>query len=161
MHLSQRGFTVRLVTATGEDPSSAWHLRDAGLNTGPLLEALAVVQPVQQPPLDTSWLTEAGHGGLTIGGLRERRGHRRPRRYAGCSCTRARRWPSPSTSTRGSPPGTRRGGSATLLTQQGWRATPLGPRDRLDNVWQDLGRSSAPLPRSSGAVVPAPGRVAR
>ena len=28
VHLSQRGFTVRLVTAAGEDPSSAWHTRD-------------------------------------------------------------------------------------------------------------------------------------
>ena len=44
VHLSMRGFTVRLVTASGEDPSSAWHFRDAELNTGPLLETLAVVQ---------------------------------------------------------------------------------------------------------------------
>ena len=44
VHLSQRGFTVRLVTASGEDPSTAWHFRDAAVNTAPLLEALAVVQ---------------------------------------------------------------------------------------------------------------------
>src|SRR5688572_33360910 len=66
VHLSHRGFTVRLVTATGEDPANAWHFRDADLNTGPLLEALAVVQAVQQPLLDTSWLAEGGHGGLTV-----------------------------------------------------------------------------------------------
>ncbi len=29
VHLSHRGFTVRLVTAVGEDPSSAWHVRDS------------------------------------------------------------------------------------------------------------------------------------
>ena len=34
VHLSQRGFTVRLVTAAGEDPNNAWHYRDADLNTG-------------------------------------------------------------------------------------------------------------------------------
>ncbi len=160
VHLSQHGYTVRLVTATGEDPSSAWHLREAGVNTGPLLEALAVVQPVQQPLLDSSWLTEAGHGGLTIGIFGSVHATdvpvvRRMQLHAGSALAIALdvdAWLAP---------GHAGGGSATLLTQQGWRATPLGPRDRLDNVWQDLGRSSAPLPRSSGAVVPAPGRVTR
>ena len=49
VHLSQRGFMVRLVTAAGEDPNSAWHYRDADLNTAPLLEALAVVQATSCP----------------------------------------------------------------------------------------------------------------
>ncbi len=66
VHLSHRGFAVRLVTATGEDPSSSWHVRSADLNTGPLLEALAVVQPTEQTRLDTGWLTEGSHGGLTV-----------------------------------------------------------------------------------------------
>ena len=39
VHLSQRGFMVRFVTAAGEDPNNAWHYRDADLNTAPLLEA--------------------------------------------------------------------------------------------------------------------------
>ena len=46
VHLSKRGFTVRLVTAAGEDSAHDWHVRNADLNTGPLLEALAVVQPL-------------------------------------------------------------------------------------------------------------------
>ena len=50
---------VRFVTAAGEDPNNAWHYRDADLNTAPLFEALAVVQPIQLPRLDTSWLAEA------------------------------------------------------------------------------------------------------
>jgi hypothetical protein len=53
------------------------------------------------------------------------------------------------------------GGNAGILAQQGWRAVGLGPRERLDGVWQELGRSSAPLPRGGEAVVPAPGRVGR
>jgi uncharacterized protein (DUF58 family) len=43
LHLSQRGFMVRLVTADGEDRNTLWHDRASSQNTAPLLEALAVV----------------------------------------------------------------------------------------------------------------------
>jgi len=43
------------------------------------------------------------------------------------------------------------GGAATALTRQGWRAAALGPRDRLDTVWQELGRSTAHVSRSGHA----------
>ncbi len=62
VNLSQRGFTVRLVTATGEDPGTVWHFREAELNTGPLLEALAVVQPTAHVQYDTGWLGRVGPG---------------------------------------------------------------------------------------------------
>ena len=74
MHLSSRGFAVRLVTAAGEDPANAWHVRDTDLNTGSLLEALAVVQPLRSPRIDTGWLTEQA---------RRRPDRRRPRRGRG------------------------------------------------------------------------------
>ena len=35
-----------------------------------------------------------------------------------------------------------------MLVRQGWRAVTLRPRDRLDLVWQDLGRTSAHAARS-------------
>src|SRR3990170_7585076 len=70
VHLSQRGFMVRFVTAAGEDPNNAWHYRDSDLNTAPLLEALAVVTPHASPRLDTGWLTEQGGGGLKRAGPR-------------------------------------------------------------------------------------------
>ena len=160
VHLSQRGYSVRLVTASGEEPGSAWHHRAAELNTGPLLEALAVVQAVHRPLLDTGWLTEAGHGGLTIGvfgGLEavDVPVVRRMQLHAGSALAiglDVDSWISSHV------PG---GAGATLLTQQGWRAVPLGPRDRLDNVWQELGRSSGPQSRSAEAIVPAPGRLGR
>src|SRR5215218_7729128 len=66
VNLSQRGFTVRLVTAMGEDPGTVWHFRDAELNTGPLLEALAVVQPTAHVQYDTGWLAESARGGLIV-----------------------------------------------------------------------------------------------
>jgi len=110
--------------------------------------------------LDTSWLTEAGHGGLTIGifGALDPIDVpvvRRMGLHAGSTLAIALdvdAW----IAMRGDS-----GGAVPLLTQQGWRAVALGPRDRLDNVWQELGRSGAPLPRGGEAVVAAPGRVAR
>ena len=143
VHLSQRGFTVRLVTATGEDPASAWHFRDTDLNTEPAARGAGRRRSrCTQPRLDTGWLTEGGHGGLTVGVfggveaadlplLRRMRHHgelgagdRPGRRRVGLARRhRGRAAPPPS------------------LAQQGWRTVPLGPRDRLDVVWQELGRS--------------------
>jgi uncharacterized protein (DUF58 family) len=146
VHLSHRGFAVRLVTAAGEDPSSAWHLRDSELNTAPLLEALAVLAPAQAPRLDTRWLTEHGGGGLLVavlGGVEtiDTPVLRRMQSHAGSALAVALdvdAWVS----------GGGAGGAAGLLTQQGWRAVPLGPRDRLEAAWDDLGRGSAQSARS-------------
>jgi uncharacterized protein (DUF58 family) len=141
VHLSHRGFAVRLVTATGEDPSSAWHLRDADRNTAPLLEALAVVQQVNQGRLDTGWLTEGAHGGLTVAVF----GHvdgmdvpvlRRMQHQAGSALAIALDVDAWS----GRPTGT---GATQVLGAQGWRSVVLGPRDRFDAVWQELGHTSA------------------
>jgi hypothetical protein len=41
-------------------------------------------------------------------------------------------------------------GATRVLGQQGWRAVALGPSDRLDTVWQDLGRTSTASHRSRG-----------
>lgn len=141
VHLTRRGFAVRLVTATGEEPGSAWHLRGAELNTGPLLEALAVVTPVQRPRLETGWLTEGAHGGLTVAVLGSVDAAdlpvlRRMQHHAGSALAVAvdvDAWT-------GAAPGD---GAARMLAQQGWRAVALRPRDRLDAVWQELGHTSA------------------
>jgi uncharacterized protein (DUF58 family) len=157
VHLSHRGFTVRLVTATGEDPASSWHFRDNDLNTTPLLEALAVVQSVHQAHLDTGWLAEDVHGGLTVAVFGGVEVHdlpvlRRMRHQAGSALAIALdvdAWVSRA-------PGG--GGSAPVLAQQGWRAVPLGPRDRLDAVWQELGRggkqAAAPGPVDGSPTAP-------
>jgi uncharacterized protein (DUF58 family) len=155
VHLTHRGFAVRLVTATGEDPSSAWHVRNADLNTGPLLEALAVVQAVPQLRLDTSWLTEGSHGGLTVSvfgkvDASDLPAMRRMQHQAGSALAVAvdvDAWA-------GAPASP---GATRALAQQGWRSVVLGPRDRLDAVWQELGRSSAHSSR--GAAHPREGVV--
>ena len=50
----------------------------------------------------------------------------------------------------------RTGGATATLAQQGWRAVGLGPRDRLETVWQELGRT-----RTLAAERPARRRVSR
>jgi uncharacterized protein (DUF58 family) len=152
VHLSHRGFAVRLVTATGEDPSSSWHVRSADLNTGPLLEALAVVQQTGQVGLDTGWLKEGSHGGLTVavfGSVApiDLPVLRRMQHQAGSAIGIALdvdAWI-------GAPAGA---GATQLLGQQGWRTAPLGPRDWLDAVWQELGRSSSQTSRGVGRPAP-------
>ena len=146
MHLNQRGFTVRLVTATGEDPGTAWHLRDSDVNARALLEALAVVQPVPAARLDTGWLGESNHSGVVVSVLglvapADLAVFRRMQVHAGSALALVLdvdAWPSAG-------PGSGQG--VRLLTGQGWRAVSLGPQDRLDSAWQELGRS---LPQGAG-----------
>ncbi len=152
VHLSQRGFTVRLVTASGEDPNTPWHFREAELNTGPLLETLAVVQSESRPHIETDWLAEPSHGGLIVAVV----GHvapedvpilRRMQHHAGSAMALALdvdAWVG----------GAGDGSAGPLLTRQGWRAAALGPRDRLDAVWQDLGKSGAQVTRTGRTFVP-------
>ncbi len=158
MHLSSRGFAVRLVTAAGEDPANAWHVRDTDLNTGSLLEALAVVQPLRSPRIDTGWLTEqgGGGGGLTVAVLGaveavdvpvlRRMGHHSGTALAIALDVDA--WVSPNSSA---------GASNALLARMGWRSVALRPGERLESVWQDLGRSAASQVRSVAHDVPVAG----
>jgi len=142
MHLSRRGYTVRLVTATGEDPGTVWHYRDAELNTRPLLEALAVVQPTAQAHFDTGWLAESSHGGLVVavlGGLdpHDQPMLRRMLHHSGSALAIALdvdQWQAGGGAT---------AGNSTLLGRSGWRSADLRPGDRLETVWQELGRSSS------------------
>jgi hypothetical protein len=155
VHLGQRGFTVRLVTSSGDDLSTTWHTRDTELNTRAMLEALAVVQPVTNHRIDTGWLAESTHGGLllaVIGAITEADGPmlRRMHHHAGSALALAldvSAWAPNSGAGLGTVPHSAR----PLLVRQGWRAITLRPRDRLDLVWQDLGRTSAHAARS-GAV---------
>ena len=143
VHLTQRGFAVRLVTASGEEPGTAWHSRSAAVNTAPLLEALAVVQVEHSPQLDTAWLAEPGHGGLLIavlGGVSDTDGRflKRLQHHAATSAAIALdvdAW-APHLAASGT------GTTAAALASTGWRSVTLRPRDHLEVVWQELGRLS-------------------
>ncbi len=150
VHLTRRGFSVRLVTAHGEDPGTVWHDRSAAMNTAPLLEGLAVLEQTTQPALDTSWLAESSHTGLTVAVLgalsdADRPVLRRMLHHSGSALAvglDVEQWGTRAGASTGRP------GTAAWLAQQGWRAVPLAPRDSLASVWQDLGRISGRAGRS-------------
>lgn len=158
VHLSQRGFTVRLVTATGEDPTSGWHFREAELNTSALLESLAVINATSQSYLDTAWLVESGQGGLVVGVLggvtdADSSVLRRIQNHAATALAIALNvdaWAS-----RGSTAGS----AAPVLGQQGWRAVAMEPGDRQEQVWRELGRLTGRGASAEGLRTQAPPRA--
>ena len=138
IHLTSRGYTVRLVTATGEDPATSWQHADTEVTAGRLLEALAMVESLPNTTLETGWLREQGAGALTVavvGGLSgpDLSVMRRVQHHAGTSLAVALdvdAWGATRL------PG---GGATGWLLQQGWRAVGLTPDDRIDGAWQKLG----------------------
>lgn len=141
-HLTQRGFDVRLVTAAGEDPGAAWHFHRTDLDTRPLLETLAVVESIRSTNIDTGWLGEQGHGGLLVAVLGEVLEHdlpvlRRMQHHASPALAftlDVGSWVTGRGTT---------GSAATMLSQHGWRTAALGPGDRIDSAWEDLGHTHA------------------
>ncbi|WP_183100672.1 DUF58 domain-containing protein [Nocardioides pelophilus] len=133
LHLDQHGYAVRLVLAdgTGADETST-----------AVLERLALVTTTQHPVLDVGWTGDQTRGGLVVavlGGLEptDVLALRQIRHDAGTALAMAldveqwagRNAPAPV----GPPPS---------VTGLGWRSVTLGPRDRLDSAWRDLGRAS-------------------
>ena len=145
VHLVQRGFTVRLVTASGPDQSSTWHEHGArAAEAAPLLEQLAVLTDTTHPHLDLRWLQEAGHSGLLIAVLGDVAEHDKP------VLTRMRHSASGALAVTLDVPAWARGsGVGALGTAQGtawlgahgWRAVSAGPADPFAAVWQELGTS--------------------
>ncbi|WP_082563519.1 MULTISPECIES: DUF58 domain-containing protein [unclassified Nocardioides] len=153
VHLTQRGFTVRLVTAEGEDPNTAWHDRGSAQNTGPLLEALAVIAPTQRSHLATDWLGDSTHSSLLVGVLGGLDDHdqavlRRMRLHGSSPMAIALdvdAWGRAPRSTVGKSTAA----TADWLNALGWRAVSCGPTDRLPTLWQELGRRAI-----TGADIP-------
>jgi uncharacterized protein (DUF58 family) len=139
VHLVQRGFSVRLVTAAGEETAPQWHEHGARqAETRPLLESLAVVTEVAHPHIDMKWLQDGGHSGLLIGILGSVADHDRP------AFVRMRHSASAAMAVALDVPAWGRGGLAgpdplPWLTSHGWRAVAAGPRDPMQTVWQELG----------------------
>ncbi len=143
VHLIGRGYSVRLITAAGEE-EGGWHEHGAlSVSTGPLLESLAVIEQISQTHLDVRWLQEGGHSGLLVAVLGAVTEYDRPTltrmRHSASGglgiCLDVQAW-------------TRSGqaeadtGTATWLNANGWRAITTGPREPVSTVWQDLGLAS-------------------
>ena len=152
VHLIQRGFTIRLVTAAGEESAAVWHEHALAAETAPLLESLAVVTETTHPHSDVGWLQDGGHSGLLIAVLGAVADHDRP------VLTRMRHSASNAMAldldvgawTRG---GTSNGAETVVwLTGRGWRAVTAGPKDPVPSVWQELGLVGRTAP--SRGVVP-------
>jgi hypothetical protein len=139
VHLAQRGFQVRLLTAAGEEHGAAWHERTAlAAETGPLLEALAVVGEAPASQLDVGWLQDVGHTGLLVAVLGRVVDYDKP------ALSRIRH--SATTAMAVSlEVGDHTGDTDTgagWLKAHGWKAVAAGPRDPLPTVWETLGRSA-------------------
>lgn len=146
VHLVQRGFTLRLVTASGDEPGGSWHER--GGNAGdiaPLLESLAVVTQSSLAALDTRWLEDPGHSGLLVAvvgavGDQDKAAFTRMRHTAATAMAIALdvdSWlaaPSGPT-TKVEAPG------VTWLRARGWQTVGATPSTPLPSVWQELGLS--------------------
>jgi uncharacterized protein (DUF58 family) len=141
VHLSERGFTLRLVTAAGEDPT-AWQRRHDAPDAATLLEALAVVGLTRATAFDLGWLDETATGGLVIAVLGALEGPeitalRRLRHHAGAALGLALDVPTWGAAGQGAIP--RGAPAAALLAQAGWQTATLAAGERLEPAWKALG----------------------
>lgn len=136
-HLVQRGYLVRLVTAAGSETTAPWHAHGHGSDASHLLESLAVVQPSTRPQIDTTWLSEHGHGDLVVAVV----GHHRDRDRAVLGRMRSQSSAGiaivldTATWTASAGPDS---SVARALGLQGWRTTTLAAGERFDRAWDRL-----------------------
>jgi uncharacterized protein (DUF58 family) len=152
VHLTRRGYLVRLVTASGEHPTAGWHDRIGGVaDSTALLEALAELTVTPRVDLDTSWLTDAARGGILVavlGGSEpgDAAALRRMRHHAGTAIALPVDL-SPWTAGSAPPAVT----TAAVVAGQGWRMAELRADEPLDVSWSRLAH-----PAATGAPVGAP-----
>jgi uncharacterized protein (DUF58 family) len=163
VHLVQRGFMVRLVTAGAEGRhvgrQDSWHEHGArSAETAPILESLAVLQTTDSLDLDTRWLSEAGHSGLLVAvlgsiGERDTAALTRMRHSAGSAMAVALDVDGWAARDRGpvSPAALGTAANTAWLGVNGWRAVSAGPEDPIPSVWQDLGAAGRAGSLRSGA----------
>lgn len=155
LHLTRRGFTVRLVTAAGDDASNAWHDRDTAVNVAPLMESLAVVEGDSRSRLETGWLAEGERGGLVIAVLGALGADDRPflSRLSHLSSSALAlvldvdQWSTRPTrqarQTQSSAPSAPQQDPVALPRSLGWKAVQVTPDAHLDQVWRRLGTGRA------------------
>ena len=143
MHLTQRGFRVRLVTADGSESGHVWHEHGAlDGEANALLESLAVLTDSTRPDVDAAWLTDTHATGLLVAVLGQVVAADRAvlgrMRHASSSplaiALDVDRWVGRGGGGSGSAPTP----AVRLLTGHGWRAVSAGPTDQLPTVWKQL-----------------------
>lgn len=146
VHLAERGFSVRLLATGGHDGHTGWHERLSDADRHVLLETLALVGPAPVAALDTTWLREDTHPGLLVAVLGSVTASDRPalRRLPHVAAgglalvLDVDAWPVGRSSRRG--PGDTADTTEGWLRLHRWRATTVGPHDRLATAWQSLAR---------------------
>ncbi|GAA4806041.1 DUF58 domain-containing protein [Nocardioides caeni] len=131
VHLEQHGYSVQFATADGIECDGA----DAALRR------MAVLRMTERGSLDVGWCGDHARGGVVVGAFgrtldTDQAALRRIRHDAGAALgvvLDVAQWSASA--------GRLGDAAAAPLATLGWRATAVGPRDRLDLAWQDLGRS--------------------
>jgi uncharacterized protein (DUF58 family) len=164
VHLVQRGFSVRLVSARGEDRNGLWHEHGAmSAEAAPLLESLAVLTATTEPRIDSRWLPEAGHSGLLVAVLGDIEDTDSPslirmRHSAAGAMAVVLDVPAWGRSSTPGAPSTER--HTAWLAAHGWRAVVAEADDPVPAVWQELGaagRTGTTRPRLSALAPEATG----
>lgn len=155
VHLVQRGFSVRLVTARGEDRGGLWHEHGAmSAETAPLLESLAVLSVTPEAHIDSHWLSEAGHSGLLIavlGDIVERDTPALVRMRHSAAGAMAVVLDVPAWGRHVTADAVSTAQNTAWLGGHGWRAVAAGPQDPLPAVWQELGVAGRTVTSRAGA----------
>jgi uncharacterized protein (DUF58 family) len=163
VHLSRRGYAVRLVLDTGATIASASHDPGFGIGQfeGALLDALAVVQPSGVDTMRTAAesLRRGGGDGLVVavlGNLHTEEAQHLARVRHGttsgvCVLLDAATWSRGAARSRRSDP-TMFAGSSALLRRSGWRVLEAAAGDTMAQLWPQADRSlsSVELPVSVG-----------
>ncbi|HWJ66227.1 MAG TPA: DUF58 domain-containing protein [Nocardioides sp.] len=132
VHLEKHGYAVQLATATGATADGA----------DEALRQLAVLGLGSRATIDTSWSGDQARGGVVVAVLGamvsgDTKALRRIRHDAGAAIAIVLDVDQWSGGRSGTGPAT----AAAPLLSVAWRATGVGPRDRLDTAWRELGRS--------------------
>lgn len=145
-HLDQHGYAVRLATAEGAAD-------EAGEPSDAVMERLALVTTTQRPTVDIGWSGDQSRGGLVVavlGGVEPTDSPmlRRLQHHAGAALAfvlDVDKWGGRASRSAAT-------AAAAPVVGFGWRAVTLGPRDRIDVAWRDLGRSAGRPVGSEGVV---------
>ena len=141
LHLDQHGYAVRLVLADGSG---------ADETSTAVLERLALVTTTQRATIDTGWTGDQTRGGLVVAvlggvGQVDSIALRHIRHDAGTALAMVLdvdQWSGRRTAEPAE--------ASPAVAGLGWRTVTLGPRDRLDSAWRDLGRASGRAAAAAG-----------